>query len=251
MIKYFRLFEECILVDGANSEYAIYNLLTGDVFQLKKHETEIISLCENKMSINNIIEKLNFCNKEIINFLDKLVDADLGFYSENPVYIEKMFMDYSWLDLTFLKERPVVNKSFLILESNCTSNCYYCNKEYTRKKGCVGCFKQENIKNTTTLEEYFFALDKLKKLGTKEIYITGGDIFLNFERNMEVLKYANNLGFEKIVVYIGGNRKIDDNKLEFFRENKIHLFLQVAINSEYDLKENKLLKSKLQKFRVM
>ncbi|QEZ70845.1 SPASM domain-containing protein (plasmid) [Paraclostridium bifermentans] len=241
MKKYFRLFEECILVDGKDKQCAVYNILTGDVFTFNRKESSVIILCEKKLSTEDILDKIDITKKELSELFSRLIENDIGFYNDSPVYIEKMFMDSSWLENTFLKEHPTVNRAFVILEGECNNECYFCNNEYIRKKSCFGCFKVENQVEKISIEEYQGIFKKLKQLGTKEIYITGGDFFKNFNKNIEILKFANELNFERISVFVGGNRKINKDQLKVLQDNKIHLFLQIEIEDEHSLEQNNLL----------
>lgn len=242
MKKYFQLFEECILVYNSINEGAIYNLLSGDVFQYNYNETNILSLCEKKYSIEQVIELLNISSESVFCFLDKLEIANLGFYSDQPVYVEKMLIDYNWRELSFIKDRPVVEKAYILLNNSCKCNCIYCDENHIRMNGCIGCFKNTNNSNKeTTVEEYFMALDKLKLLGVNTIFFSGGNFFSDFKKNIKIVNYAKNLFIKNIVLFLGSNQRVENEYLEELKRLDVDICIQVPVQDKESIYNNFLL----------
>ncbi|MDE7424898.1 MAG: radical SAM protein, partial [Lachnospiraceae bacterium] len=230
MKKYFQLFEECILVYNSADEGAIYNLLSGDVFQYNIFETNILTLCEKKNSIQQVIKLLNASNESVYSFLDKLATANLGFYSDKSVYIEKMLIDYNWRELSFLKDRPVIERAYILLDKVCDCNCIYCDENHIRLNSCVGCFKNVNILGgETTVEEYLMTLDKLKLLGTNTVFFSGGNFFENFYKKIKIVKYAKEIFIKNIVLFLGCNQTVKKEYLKELKQIDIDICIQVPI----------------------
>lgn len=242
MKKYFQLFEECILVYNSVGEGAIYNLLSGDVFQYNIDETNILKLCEKKNAIQQVIKLLNKSSEIVLRFLDKLATANLGFYSDKPVYIEKMLIDYNWQELSFIKDRPTIERAYILLNKVCDCNCIYCDENHIRLNECVGCFKNINSSGEeTAVEEYFMALDKLKLLGVNTIFFSGGNIFENFERNITIIKYAKKIFINNIVLFLGCNQTVEQKYWEELRRIDIDICIQVPIQDKKSIYNNSLL----------
>ncbi|MDW2800888.1 hypothetical protein RZO55_25290 [Clostridium boliviensis] len=245
MKRYFQLFEECLLVNNSNDGGAVYNLISGDVFTYKISETNILALCEKKNSIDNISKSLNILHEYLISFFDKLVEANLGFYSDEPVYVEKMIIDYNWMELSYLNERPVVERAFILLNSKCDCDCYYCNENSIRMNSCVGCFKDTDIINgtTTTYDDYAIALDYLKLLGTNTIFFSGGNFFQDFYRNIKVIKYAKEISIKNILLYLGNNQNINQEYWGILKQLDINIYIQIPILDEKSIHNNLLINS--------
>jgi len=244
MKDYFRLFEECFLVNDVSGESCVYNLINGYVYNISKKETNILMLFENNMNIDEVSVKCNLTKEKINTILQKLVVNDIGSYYSQPVYIEKMFIDRTWAKLMLNRVGPMPSSVFIILESYCYQNCTFCGDKIFHKYSCSTCFKKNrDNKNNTTFEDYLFALNYLNNINTKKIIFTGGDILLNFNYNIKIIEYAASLSFEQIYIIIGVNRTIDQHILNKLKKLNVILILKIEINEASSISNNKLLKN--------
>lgn len=243
MSKYFRIFEECFFVYGRFNQAAIYNVLDGNVYTIAGKQALIVSLCEKNMPIENIARETSISTNEIMDILSKMKENNIGTFFSKPTYIEKLVIDRKWQENSFLKEPPKIMMAYLVLNSTCNQDCKYCNKNYVRKYSCIGCFRSKLPESRTSIQQYKSALDSLSKLNTEQIYFTGGDLLENYDENIELIEYATSLKFKHIFVFIGGNRKICENKLEKITELGVHIFLCVEVEKSNTLDDYLLLRN--------
>jgi len=238
--KYFRLFEESILVSG-NPLSAIYNLLNGNIYDIDQNEYNTLTLLESGLSIYDI--QKNDLMFNIKDFLNKLVQADLGFYSKQYVYIDKNIASTKWVDGVYLSSPLFLHTAYIILTSECHQDCLSCHEGVIKGKNCIGCFKEKTPDHMLKLEEYKTLLPLLKELGVKNIFFTGGDITINFERNLEIIKLAHSLGFDNLYCFLGGNRKIPKEIINSLNKHHVHKMYQIEVDIDFDPSNNKLFNS--------
>lgn len=243
MKSYFRLYEECFFVDDATGKACIYNLLNGNVYSLSEKEAILITLCENNTNLNEIHKLCDLSDESINMILNKLNCNDLGSYYDKPVFVEKMLASKKIQEVMFNQPIESISRAFIILDNSCDLNCKYCNNDYITKSSCMKCFRKTKGKDKTSFSEYVFALGYLDTVGEiKDIYFAGGDLLNNYDRNLEIIRYAASLSFKEIYVFIGGNRDVEKSVLENLSKYAT-LILQIEITDEQSLEENKLLNS--------
>lgn len=231
--NYFKLYEECYLVKG-ETKGSIYNLLTGYIYDINEQEQELILLLEKNNSITDIENIYKFSESFIKNTLNKLQEQSLGKYFNKPNYIEKITKYPTWVDYLFTKSAPVVTRAFVNIENHCDKNCSYCNVSNVRRYSCFSCYSDNSTAKKMDKNEILTILNNLKKLECAEIYFTGGNVFLNIEETVEILKYAKNLGFKRISVIYGGD-KLNKEVINILIDLNISLTLQIHIENKKDL----------------
>ncbi|MBV4431672.1 SPASM domain-containing protein [Clostridium tyrobutyricum] len=246
MLKnYFRLFEECYLVNGINGG-AIYNLLTGYIYKLSINELNILSLLEQNYSILELLNQNELKKINIENFLNTIKDNGLGNYYDKKTYIEKLSKDPEWKRFVFFTPPPFLNRAFIELENQCDSNCKFCNaNKYIRRSICLGCNKWPIKENILDVDSVLNLLEKLKKLNCQDIYFTGGDIFINWTRTKTILNKSKKLDFNSINIIWGGNY-LSNEILATLKELNISLIIQKYIAKNYDI-NNDILINQLKK----
>lgn len=240
MLKnYFKLFEECYLVQG-ETKGSIYNLLNGYIYDLNDQEQILLNLLERNHSINEIIDKYNIKKSFIKDTLNMLKKEGLGNYFDKPNYIEKAIKYPSWQDHIFTKAPPVLTRAFINLENECDKTCSYCNYETIRRYSCLSCHRDTTVSKKMDKEEIFKVLNNLKKLNCYELYFTGGNIFLDFERTIEILNYAKNLGFESIKIIYGGE-SLNTKVIKTIENLDVFIVLQIYLKNKQDLYSQNIL----------
>lgn len=238
MNKYFKLFEEIVLVPNTDGRGALYNLLTGNVYELTKNQAKCLLLLENGSTVDDIIELLP-SSFDLDSYLKLLVEESFGYFSSTNSFIPKMYHTDSLLKQTSLKIPPSISKVFIILENNCNQDCDYCDTKYVRQNACIGCFRQKNEIATkhTSFEQYLTFLHYMKKIKAQTVYFTGGDLLAKWDDNLPIIKEAVNLGFQHIFIILGGVGKISQKIINQLNELNVHPIYQVIVN-EHGLIEN-------------
>lgn len=230
--NYFRLYEECYLIEGETFG-SIYNLLSGCIHDINKDEQDLLILLERNYSIYEVINTNRFNEIFISNTLKKIVEMDLGTYFDKSSYMEKINILPKWIDYLFAKPAPIVRRAFINIENRCNEKCSYCSNKTIRRYACYGCYTN-NASKSMNKNEIFEVLNKLKKLDCQELYFTGGDVFLDEEKTIDILKYAKNLGFNKMNLIYGG-KKIKDDIVKDLIELGVSLTIQMYLNSKDEI----------------
>lgn len=241
MKKFFRLYEECFLIQNKNKSSAIYNVLDGNVYEIDAENTQILSLCENNIEISEIAKILNLEFDSIFKILKDFSKNNIGTFFERPVYVEKMIIDKTWQNNSFLKVAPTYRMAYIILENECNKECKGCNIDYIRKFPCMGCFKSNNQQQRAEINKYLKFIDYLKEVGVNEIYFSGGDITNHFEENLKIIKYASMLGINKLFIFLGNYTTISLEQVEQLRKLNINLFFNFYLNENNCLQEKEKL----------
>jgi len=226
--RYFRLFEECYLIEGKKGS-AIYNLLTGDIFPIERKEAELLSALENNQSLDpSVLNSLGDGNKAD-NLLKLLEEKQLGSYYCRPVHVEKVTKEANWADKLFFRMPPQLHRAFIEIETKCLNNCKYCGSDSViRRLSCMGCNKWDTASGIMPIYKVFQVLEQLKELDCKKLYFTGGDIFLDWGRTKEILSKAARLGFKDISVIWGGH-SLPSKIIEFLATLNVTILIQKYI----------------------
>ena len=185
---YFRLNPECYFVKGKKCG-AIYNLIEGNRYALDQKESVIVDSYERNNSIK----------REDEEFLKKLKELCLGNFYDKRVYIEKLRLS-SPIEEYQPGHPPQLNRAFLEINNSCSRNCWFCGYYGIKRSwGCMGCNKWNEDGETLTTERQKEIIDELKDLDCKDIFITGGDLTLAWDKTMDILDYADGK-FRKICI---------------------------------------------------
>ena len=206
---YFRLNPECYFIKGSRCG-AIYDLIEGNIYALDSEETKLVESCEKN------VEKEN----KILENLKKLC---LGNFYEKIVYIEKLRLG-SPIEESQPGHPPQLNRAFLEINNSCNRNCWFCGYHGIKRSwGCMGCNKWNEDGETLTTERWREIIDELKDLDCKDIFITGGDLTLAWDKTMDILDYADGK-FRKI--YITLHEQSFSEKIAKYLANKAQTIIQ-------------------------
>ncbi len=179
---YFRLNPECYFIRGVKRG-AIYDLIDGKIYSLNQQETELMTACEK----NNPIYR----DKE---FLNELKQLRLGNFYPNKTYVQKLRAGSRVNEGDSLRapNPPELQRTFLEINNSCNRDCWFCGHYgIKRSLGCMGCNKWKEGDNVLDVEKLKNIIDELKNLDCKDIFITGGDLTLAWDRTKDILDYAN------------------------------------------------------------
>lgn len=201
--NYFRLYEECYLVNG-EEQACIYDLFNEKVFHLDMELKNILIMAENNKSLNEISKELGIKREELEEKLKRIEANQVGGFYVNPPFIEKVTLHPSWKDNLFFKLPPQLNRAFIELNSECNENCFFCDsKRYSLRFRCMGCRKRKIDSKRVTIEKWKEYLEQLYVLEIRELYITGGNVFLEIDKLKEIIGFSKKLGFRNITVVSG------------------------------------------------
>lgn len=194
---YYRLREDNFINFGKNG-IVIYNLLTGQKWFFDKEEGEIIYQLEKNIDIEYLYQEFG------VEFVDKVLNKmqimGIGKFYHNKVYIEKLKI-YS--ELAFRNDSVMhfnLNSATIELTSQCNLNCKFCKEENIIYRSC-GCKKWIFSQKSTI--NWDKVIKDLIKLGIKELYISGGEPFLEIEKLKKIIILTNkyNIG---LTIYTNG-----------------------------------------------
>lgn len=249
MTRYFRLFEECYLVKGANGG-AIYNLLSGEVFSLNCEEQEIVALFELNTPLSEVSLKTGATQEKLYHLLRELIQKKLGSFYSRPIYIEKISKEAQWKENLFFGLPPVIRRCFLEITTKCDYLCQFCgSKDFVRRTPCLGCNKWINKGSECSLDDMLSVLQIMRNLGCNYLILTGGDVFLDWEKTRIILRDSKNLGYNEVLLIIGG--KIPSFAFEELERLKIAVLVQKHVtpdNKNQIVKELLKIKDTLERF---
>lgn len=178
---YFKLNPECYFIRGVKCG-AIFDLIDSKIYALNQQETDIVTSCEKNNSV--------MVNEKLLNELKQL---RLGNFYSQRTYIQKVRVGSGRLkgDYAIFSEPLELHRAFLEINNSCNRDCWFCGYYgIQRNLGCIGCNKWKENGQILNLERCHEIVDELKALDCRDLYVTGGDLTLTWERAMDVLDYA-------------------------------------------------------------
>ena len=173
---YFRLNPECYFIKGSRCG-AIYDMMEGNIYALDSEETKIVESCEKNVEREN-------------EFLRNLKKLCLGNFYDKIVYIEKLRLG-SPIEESQPGHPPQLNRAFLEINNSCNRNCWFCGYHgVKRSSGCIGCNKWNENGEILSMERWREIIDELKDLDCMDIFITGGDLTLAWDKTLGILDHA-------------------------------------------------------------
>lgn len=223
---YFRLNPECYFIKGVKLG-AIYDIIDCEIYHLDETETELLRNAEKNIPISDN------------SFFNTLNEKCLGNFYESPPYIQKLREGsrnmFDELDLPILIENV-----FLEITNKCNLTCSFCGDIVKRSKGCMGCNKFNNEKDTNlNLSKIMEVIDDLGRLKCQNLFIKGGDLTLNWDITLKVIDYAKDK-FLNVIITLHESQYCE----EIFSEikDKVKVIVQVdTINNVENLDKSCLI----------
>ena len=186
---YFRLNPECYFIRG-NRCGAIFDLIDTKIYALNQQETEVVTSCEK----NNPVQGGE-------NLLKELKQFRLGNFYPNRVYIQKLRVG-SFIEEKQKDQPPELYRAFLEINNLCNRDCWFCGYYgIKRSLGCMGCNIWNENGKPLTIDRWKRLIDELKDLECMNLFITGGDLTLAWNKTMDILDYAHKK-FDNIYVIL-------------------------------------------------
>lgn len=217
--EYFRLLNN-IFFQHDKTGGCLYNVFNGDLITLPKDKVSGLIKTENNTPITKGDEFYLYCRK--------LEEKQLGFFSDKPVYIEKIRIGKSKQMRKMLPEKISIKQVHIEITNKCNLNCLFCDSESDIVFRRTGCKQWQNINDERVLsqENWYKIIEELIRLDCTELNIFGGEPFLEFDKLKDIVSYSKNAGIKKIVVYPNGYILTEEH-LEFVRKNDVELCIQL------------------------
>ena len=173
MSNYFKLNSECYLILGKKRS-VIHNILNDEMVWITEENTCKLVDAEANKPIDKSIEIFN-----------KLVEMGWGFFSEKPVFVDKVRPINGFNQKKLWLDTQNINFATLQITNKCNLDCSFCSTAF-----CPTCLKFiEQNDEELSLNDWKKIIDELVLFGTKTILITGGEPAL-YKQIDELLKYC-------------------------------------------------------------
>lgn len=239
MSKFFRLFEECYLINASKNP-SIYNTFTGKVYVVSEKEAKLLSLLEANASIENASHQLAIPLEEVSDYLKLYEITGLGTFYKRPHYVTKIAPNYGYEENFWAKPAPRLFKAFVSLAKTCTRNCTFCNLSTTfSAHDCLTCVGQEQkFKNTVMpIGIALQSLEVLAALHCRLIQFRVPEINdSNQSEIIEILKLAGTMNFAKMSILIGSG-KCSHSTFEMLSSLGIRPIFQEVFNAPSDVED--------------
>lgn len=200
----FRLLDNCYLLGKRNT--IIFNANDGKHYFLDESGSEILWQCERNVDIDAISVKYPRCK----DFLDILVQKQLGSFYKTKIYIDKSILNSP---ITATTDVFKVRRVYVQFPWSCDLSCDYCqNPKPLIWQGCRSCGVHQNEKQTVSDIENIMKL--LKILKPHEVIIRGGNPFLQSNLS-DVLFDIKSCGVNNVTIIWNGlafNPQISEQK---------------------------------------
>lgn len=207
---YFRLKEDCKLVEGA-VRGAIYDLASGKVHSVNKGAVELLQACRQEQVEDILL--MDDSNRAVYTaFFDKLTRQGLGacYFAESnqpqrEITVDKAQLQFLWLELT----------------GKCNNRCLHCYADSG---------PMEN-NDAVPHERWLSVISEARREGASAIQLIGGEPLL-YPAWRELAVKAYEEGYENIEIFSNGTL-ITDSDIGFFKKYGIQIATTIyADNSE-------------------
>ncbi len=242
MKKYFKLFEECYIVSGKD-KYTLYNVLTGNIYEIDEKRGKFCLLSENNMDIENACNNSGLLLSEAKIFIKEMESATLGMMSDFPIAMDKLNILPKWTEKMFFKQSHGINKATIGMDYDCSNSCSFCgNDAVTNRYKCWSC--NSTSRSPIADDVAFRIIDIISERDCKELYLKEGDLLSDWGKTLRIVDYALNRGIEKVLLNI--IHPIDDMTIiNDMRVRNISLVLQRYIEKK---KQIELIMSESRKY---
>lgn len=234
MKKYFKLFEECFIVNGKNN-YAIYNVISGKVYSISVNEGKFCALAENNYQIEEASINVGLSLDDTEKVVAKLVEAGLGGEYDFPVSSDKISVFPKWMEKTFFKQANRISRATIELDYECNENCFFClDDSFTNRYKCLTC-NGKGMETTSDDDDIIFKIiDIISARNCKELYLKNGDLINNWKRTSKIIEYARNYGIDEIKISVV--RPIADEKIiNALKHKNISVVYQLCLSEFTDI----------------
>lgn len=215
---YFKLNPECYLVAGS-TRATVQNLQTGGIFWLDEAQSAYLLQSESGVPLETPAE-----------VHQTLAAKGWGFFSQEPVYVDKVRPINAFREKKLWKEAPVFNMAILQIINHCNRSCAGCGDSF-----CPICFVDDTAPGKPVLStaKWQQVIKSVAAAGAGSVLFTGGECLLHPDLH-HLIKCAIGEGLK---VGVQTNGRISLDKLPAYvsvtvRLNTLEDFEQIATNIE-------------------
>lgn len=238
MKKYFRLLEEYFLKSGENG-YIIHDLINRKIFHLDETFGQILNLMELNYSLLEI-EEVGYSKEDIEHVTTTLIQNKLGIYCDTKVYIEKISSSLNWQDYIHFKQPPKIVNLHIELDNHCVEDCYYCDVDKIISRfSCMRCYVSQNRGDSIPESKMLQAVNDVCNFIdiNSSAYITGGQIFVNWNKTQNLLEFLIERGLKNIVLNVSKNiKEFNADGAEFLCKNGIQILMTITCYEDIEAK---------------
>lgn len=205
MSRFFRLATDCFFVDGAR-EGALYDVHGGRLLLLQGPALALVRRCERNEPVGDDATEAE------LRILAELRDRDLGFFDDDPAFVDKMLIrqPIEWLGMAMAP--PAFKKATWAITQACDLHCALCGRaeETVSWQSCQTCLRRDRdmpqrrlpVGATQRVEE-------IAALGVRLLHIRGGNPLLAWEVLVPVVEAARRFELPVVVTTPGTGRGVD------------------------------------------
>jgi radical SAM protein with 4Fe4S-binding SPASM domain len=173
-----------MFVEGENGGL-IYNLKDGNMYGLAKGESDLVGRAEAGCEMQK---------EAISTILNELAALDLGFFSEQHYFIDKMRPYSRYILSRHDLKAPNIVMAYLQITGRCNNSQDVCEGYF-----CAPCRCGHNNQGVLTVQQWSEIIDKLYDAGVRTFVLTGGDIYL-YSGFRKILEYLLNKKVQVVLV---------------------------------------------------
>ena len=209
--KYFNLNNNIILVEGANGGL-LQDLNNQKIYSIDSLSRKCLKKLIDGQSIGEVtLELNNDLSEKLLEYLEKVVDKNLGFYSD------------VWIKPRLVRKKIIndLDTVWLELRKACNLSCCHCYMDCN--------FSGDLNLNTLNLSQWKKVIIDLKKYNPKRIVLIGGEPLL-FNKIDELIEFIKcNLNGADIVLY-SNLTLLKDDLLELIAKNNVKVVTSIYSN---------------------
>ena len=220
-MRYFKLYPTVTVITSEKNS-CLYDFANGMMISIDRKYSELIDRCKKFMSIDD--------TKENHEFLDKVRDLGLGYYTDEVLFDEEFVNTRYDVKTSIAPINNSLNKVFIELGSMCNLNCVFCKDDNVlfRKTGCK---KWAHYEKRLNIDNWKYVLQDSIKLNAQELCFIGGNPMLRFDYIKNIIDIAKEVGFKKFTIYTNGTC-ITNEVIDFLEQNNVMLNIQILSFNE-------------------
>lgn len=203
-MPYFRLFPDVLHRSGASGRGMVYALPQGRMYSLEKRANRLVEEVEQNRTLSEVALSLGIDQEDLREMLVRLESLGLGYFSDLPLFVEKLRRRNPLKDLTLFVSRPELDYLQINLTHRCGQNCGFCEASTAadRFRPCLGC-RRGSSGGTLSIEQIDKCLEESSWLEYPAIRLAANDPALIGELLLRTVERAAGLEFGTIACFFG------------------------------------------------
>ena len=192
-------------------------------FEVNLSGVEIFKLCDGTNTADGIVDIIKnrhlIDNTKSINDISKFIDE----YINNGILVSSKSMQKTAIEEIGDSNLIIPEKLSLEITNQCQLKCIHCFNSSGNQR-----------ENELDVDQFINIADKFSKLGTKDVFITGGEVFLKEEINKLIYHLSDK--FENVTIATNAYTLSEDNINLLNKCNNVNI--QVSIDGKKETHDN-------------